>query len=597
MKNYLIYYVFITLSIFLNSCTEGFKEEYLKISIALAEVTAITTPATDTTPDYTFSSTESGTLTYGGSCSSSTTSAISGNNTITLNTLSVGTYADCTITVSKTMTTNKSETTLSGSLTITSFTVSSTLSAPDNLSASGANNTIILTWNSVSGATSYTLYWDNVSGIDSSDTAITSITNDNYTDSTKETNYALDFDGSNDYVAADGVTSNLDSSTGLPFTVSAWAYPDTTTRGAIWAFNKTGNSTENLNLLFYGISSNSKKFTHHGVASKIGESTNTFEPGQWHHIVVVVESGNGKMFVNGGLEDEWPSGTNTSADRFSIGQEWDGDGDIASDYFNGKIDEVAVWNVALSAADVTALYNSGNGLKASANSGNYDNSADLIGYWKFNEGTGSTLTDNTSNSNNGTLTNMDSSDWVNTGMDNGSMYYYKVAAVDSSGTGPLSSVASATLAQSIQASETFNGHTYALTSAAMTWAQAKVIATALGGYLTTINTKAENTFLTDEFWTAIGGPWHGANDIDTNNTWVWDNGTTSGDNGLTDDLCGSTGCPVSDATWADNTNKWHVPDQNPNGAGDSCGYIWVTSGGWDDVACSNNKYAIIEFDL
>ena len=47
-----------------------------------------------------------------------------------------------------------------------------TLSAPDNLSASGANNTITLTWNSVSGATSYTLYWDNVSGIDNSDTPV-----------------------------------------------------------------------------------------------------------------------------------------------------------------------------------------------------------------------------------------------------------------------------------------------------------------------------------------------------------------------------------------------------------------------------------------
>ena len=57
------------------------------------------------------------------------------------------------------------------------------LPAPDNLTASGANNTITLSWDSVSGATSYTLYWDNVSGIDSSDTAITSITNDNYTHS------------------------------------------------------------------------------------------------------------------------------------------------------------------------------------------------------------------------------------------------------------------------------------------------------------------------------------------------------------------------------------------------------------------------------
>jgi len=135
MKNYPLYYLFITLSIFLNSCTEGFKEEYLKISIALKEVTAITTPTTDTTPDYTFSSTESGTITYGGSCSSSTTSAISGNNTITLNTLSVGTYADCTITVSKTISTKNSETNLSDSLTITSFTVDNTTissSASDN---------------------------------------------------------------------------------------------------------------------------------------------------------------------------------------------------------------------------------------------------------------------------------------------------------------------------------------------------------------------------------------------------------------------------------------------------------------------------------
>ena len=135
MKNYLIYYLLITLSIFLNSCSEGFKEEYSKFYIVLKEVTAITTPTTDTTPDYTFSSNESGAITYGGSCSSSTTSAISGNNTITLNTLSVRTYTDCTITVSKTLTTNKSKTNLSGSLSITSFTVDSTTSTLTEVTA------------------------------------------------------------------------------------------------------------------------------------------------------------------------------------------------------------------------------------------------------------------------------------------------------------------------------------------------------------------------------------------------------------------------------------------------------------------------------
>ena len=68
-------------------------------ALILEEVTPVTTPSIDDTPDYTFSSTKSGTITYGGSCSSSTTVAVTGNNTITLNTLSDGTYSDCTITV------------------------------------------------------------------------------------------------------------------------------------------------------------------------------------------------------------------------------------------------------------------------------------------------------------------------------------------------------------------------------------------------------------------------------------------------------------------------------------------------------------------
>ena len=68
-------------------------------ALIIEEVTAVTTPTIDTTPNYTFSSTKVGTITYGGSCSSSTTIAIAGNNTITLNTLSNGTYSNCTITV------------------------------------------------------------------------------------------------------------------------------------------------------------------------------------------------------------------------------------------------------------------------------------------------------------------------------------------------------------------------------------------------------------------------------------------------------------------------------------------------------------------
>ena len=65
----------------------------------LSEVTPVITPTIDTTPNYTFSSSKAGTITYGGPCSSSTTMAVAGNNTITLNALASGTYENCTISV------------------------------------------------------------------------------------------------------------------------------------------------------------------------------------------------------------------------------------------------------------------------------------------------------------------------------------------------------------------------------------------------------------------------------------------------------------------------------------------------------------------
>ena len=135
------------------------------------------------------------------------------------------------------------------------------------------------------------------------------------------------------------------------------------------------------------------------------------------------------------------------------------------------------------------------------------------------------------------------------------------------------------LASNIQASKTFNDHTYALTSTRINWNDAKTAATALGGYLTTINTKAENDWLTAIFHNQYGDSWHGANDIATEDIWVWDNGTTSGDSGVTDNICGS-GCTNSNATWPDGTRKWKSPNPNGNYSGGGCGYIWTTSGLW-----------------
>ncbi len=112
-------YLYIIFSILLLTSCLSRKDDIDAASTApiIKEVAAIASITNDSTPDYIFSSTVAGTITYGGSCSSSTTTAVAGNNTITINTLSEGTYSDCTITVTD------SNGNVSSSHTISSFTV------------------------------------------------------------------------------------------------------------------------------------------------------------------------------------------------------------------------------------------------------------------------------------------------------------------------------------------------------------------------------------------------------------------------------------------------------------------------------------------
>lgn len=91
----------------------------------LTEVTAISSPTSDNTPSYTFSSDESGTILYAGACSSGTTSITANTNTtITFSTLSDGTYTDCRISVIDVVGNNSATTTLS------SFTVDTSTPSP-----------------------------------------------------------------------------------------------------------------------------------------------------------------------------------------------------------------------------------------------------------------------------------------------------------------------------------------------------------------------------------------------------------------------------------------------------------------------------------
>lgn len=107
----------------------------------LQEGTPVTNPTNDNTPNYSFFSSEQGTITYAGGCTSATTTAFgSAGNVITFSTLADGTYGICTIKVTD------SSGNQSALLAVTPFTVDTTTPSITGFTASIVRNTLTATW-------------------------------------------------------------------------------------------------------------------------------------------------------------------------------------------------------------------------------------------------------------------------------------------------------------------------------------------------------------------------------------------------------------------------------------------------------------------
>ncbi len=435
------------------------------------QVTAVASPTSDSTPNYTFASTVAGTITYGGSCSSGITSSVSGNNTITFIALSDGTYSDCTIKVTD------YEGNVSNTLTIPAFTIDTTpldTTAPtvtfspgngtsgigisdnititfseavrniDNtvLTNSNINSHITLKYNNSNGSDNITfdasintektvITINPVSNLfdlqtvyvaigtsleDQADNQITAVNatfttgidpsleafyqfngnandesgnsyhgqlGDNVTTSkfpTKTTDRygnadkAFSFDG-NDYIALNKyVTFNSISE----ITVCAWTLSTNTSNNKfIISFDRSESFRLSLN--------NGTGSTNPNVGWDTTDSDNitndlgspsSYEDGIWHHICGWYKSSaisdDKKIFVDGvkvapvsssNAHSGMNLGTNRRAKQYGFigwGSEapsFDGNGNVHSaDFMIGKIDDVRIYNRALSESEISALY-------------------------------------------------------------------------------------------------------------------------------------------------------------------------------------------------------------------------------------------------
>ena len=203
--------------------------------------------------------------------------------------------------------------------------------------------------------------------------------------------YALDFDGANDYVNTtySGISGNNDR------TVEAWVKTSATGVNFI-----TEWGVQQINQRFT-VTVTSSKLRVEFAGSWLLGSTNVND-GLWHHLAAThssTSSPSTKLYIDGNLEATASFTINTSSSgNVLVGKSayW------SAREFNGSIDEVRIWSVARTATQIAdnihvLLDGDETGLEA---------------YYKMSNGSGTSLTDNSANSNTGTLTNMDNNDWV-----------------------------------------------------------------------------------------------------------------------------------------------------------------------------------------
>ncbi len=205
--------------------------------------------------------------------------------------------------------------------------------------------------------------------------------------------YALRFDGSDDYVDLGSLQA---TSFSQGFTLEVWAnFDDLNNSWSRIIDIGQGRGDDNIFLGHDQLTDDLVFSVWNGSTPSPVKAVDVIEPGRWQHFAATVDaSGNGKVYVDGVLE---ASGTNINipanlirSSAYIGRSNWSIDG-----YFDGLLNDVRIWNVARTAAQISADKN----VKLTGNE------SGLIHYFSMNEGTGTNIADSGSGDSDGTLTN------------------------------------------------------------------------------------------------------------------------------------------------------------------------------------------------
>lgn len=156
------------------------------------------------------------------------------------------------------------------------------------------------------------------------------------------------FDGVDDRLSVASVPASA-----VPLSIACWFKTSDSTTGQTLVALSNGTAAERFGMFAQGAVAGDpvRALTTHNPTNGIADSTTGYSTGSWQHACNVYASATDRRaFVNGGSKGtNATSLTPTGLNLTEIGRH------VSTLPMNGRIAEVAVWNVALSDADVAAL--------------------------------------------------------------------------------------------------------------------------------------------------------------------------------------------------------------------------------------------------
>ena len=227
------------------------------------------------------------------------------------------------------------------------------------------------------------------------------------------------FDGVNDYVSvSDG--GNVFTS---GYSSSFWFNkPSSGVQGIIlgqWGAAGAGNASWAVTVEV----NNKLNVAHYNTTDGTNfrsDTVTTINTNKWYHVVSVYDGSNIYFYVNGSFSSSGSIGAEPQESNYNI---WIGDSFTGLGNFNGSLDDVRIYNRALSASEVSQLYNSTAGSKVSASQPVKNRnctsglSCGLVGYWTFDgkDIVNGVIRDKSGNGNHGNAINIATSTFYDVG--------------------------------------------------------------------------------------------------------------------------------------------------------------------------------------